>query len=1170
MLSGEITGHNNPGSMGRRRGRAQFDGTAHRCHMKERDIDYSGTNNVKEHFRRSNPRFPCLRRGVGALVLWALLLSGAILLQTPAHASGGVVWNATMSVGNLLLYPYSGWFPRPGEARNGEGEEIERGFRRVSCIGEFFDDIPGLPEGSQSLYDYCYGELTSRMITLDGRTYELNGLFVYVQDHALEIGFKETNALRALAGYEFVIDGVVFRVADARISYGTFRWGISQPWDIGEEYNVQLRKTPVLSLAGVAVTEGTDATADFTVTLDPPAYAQVTVDYATSDGTATAGADYTETAGTLTFAAGESSKTVSVPVIDDSVEDGGETFTLTLSNPSGGATLAQASATGTINNDETAAPPLTASLTEVPAGHEGAAFTVELAFSEAFAVSWLTIRDRAFAVTGGRVSGARRVDNPHHEADGMEPNRVWRITVEPDAGAGEVTVSLPATTDCEAAGAICMQDGRPLSAAVSVTVPRDAPSDTPVTPLTVDLENVPVEHDGASRVVFRVVFSKKPDPGYSYRTMRDETLAVTQGGQALAVARARRLNKPHNDRWEIALDPVSKEDLTVAIAATADCEAAGAVCADGEALSNSVSATIPGPPGLSVADAEVEEAAGATLDFAVSLGRASLQTVTVDYATSDGSATAGTDYTAASGTLSFAPGETAKTVSVAVLDDAHDEGAETFRLILSNPSGDNTWLQDGEATGTIRNTDAMPQAWIARFGRTVAEQVIDAVESRIRAPRAPGAQVQIAGVQFREGDEGPARLQGRGVGDPTTAATSRSLGALPSGAAFSLVGTDHGAQGQYALWGRAAESRFDGRDDGTSLDGEVSSALLGVDWLQGNVMAGLILSHSDADGGYRGDSGAGSVSSGLTGLFPWGRYRASEHLSVWAMAGYGEGTLRITPEGQDTMRTDLDLVMGAAGLRGELVQAEASGGYALAFKGDVLGVRTQSDRTTGLVSAEAEVTRIRFGLEGARSFDLAGGSMLRPHLEVGLRHDDGDAETGFGAEVGAGIRWLNPHSGLSAQLDARAMLTHEDSGFENTGISASMAWDPRPASLRGPTLTLSRTSGSSAAGSMDALLGRATMASLHGEDHDNAAGNRQLEMKFGYGFALHGGQLILTPELGLGRSPDQHEYQLGTRLDLDSSAPGSMQLDFRVRRREPVHEPTNPEHDVGLQLRARF
>ena len=88
-------------------------------------------------------------------------------------------------------------------------------------------------------------------------------------------------------------------------------------------------------------------------------------------------------------------------------------------------------------------------------------------------------------------------------------------------------------------------------------------------------------------------------------------------------------------------------------------------------------------PLLRVANASVREGPQAQLQFEVSLDRAAAVTVTVDYATADGTATAGADYTATSSTLSFAAGETQKTVSVAVLDDAHDEGTETLTLTLS-------------------------------------------------------------------------------------------------------------------------------------------------------------------------------------------------------------------------------------------------------------------------------------------------------------------------------------------------------------------------------------------------------------------------------------------------------------------------------------------------------
>ena len=108
-------------------------------------------------------------------------------------------------------------------------------------------------------------------------------------------------------------------------------------------------------------------------------------------------------------------------------------------------------------------------------------------------------------------------------------------------------------------------------------------------------------------------------------------------------------------------------------------------------------------------------------------------------------------YTAASGTLTFQAGESSKTVEVAVLDDAHDEGEETLTLTLSNPSEGR--LTDGEATGTIKNRDPLPRALLARFGRTAAVHVVEHVEERLQAPRDPGFRGRFAGRELRRGME---------------------------------------------------------------------------------------------------------------------------------------------------------------------------------------------------------------------------------------------------------------------------------------------------------------------------------------------------------------------------------------------------------------------------------
>ena len=304
------------------------------------------------------------------------------------------------------------------------------------------------------------------------------------------------------------------------------------------------------------------------------------------------------------------------------------------------------------------------------------------------------------------------------------------------------------------------------------------------------------------------------------------------------------------------------------------------------------------------------------------------------------------------------------------------------------------------------------------------------------------------------------------------------------------------------------------------------------------------------------------MSSSLTGLYPYGRYMVNERLSVWGVAGYGEGTLTLTPEGQAAIGTAMDLQMGAVGARGVAVEAPDEGGFELAVTSDAMAVRTASEKTAGLAGADAEVTRLRLGLEGTWRGLAAGGGELVPRLEVGLRHDGGDAETGMGLDIGGGLSWSHPASGLSAELSGRGLLTHESQGFRDRGLSASLGWDPGRGSGRGPKLTLAQTVGASASGGMDALLGRGTLEGLAANDPGSGSGagggddlaNRRLELKMGYGFGVFGDRFTATPEAGLGFSNGHREVSLGWRLGLARSGPVSMALEFEARRREAAND----------------
>ena len=100
------------------------------------------------------------------------------------------------------------------------------------------------------------------------------------------------------------------------------------------------------------------------------------------------------------------------------------------------------------------------------------------------------------------------------------------------------------------------------------------------------------------------------------------------------------------------------------------------------------------------------------------------------------------------------------------------------------------------------------------------------------------------------------------------------------------------------------------------------------------------------------------------------------------------------------------------------------------------------DGPTGRLNAsKAGVTRVRTALEGSRGFTLGGGRRsLTPSVEVGLRRDGGDAETGAGMDVGSGLAFTDAVTGLSLDVRMRTLMVHQADGFTEHGMSLSLGW----------------------------------------------------------------------------------------------------------------------------------
>ena len=528
---------------------------------------------------------------------------------------------------------------------------------------------------------------------------------------------------------------------------------------------------------------------------------------------------------------------------------------------------------------------------------------------------------------------------------------------------------------------------------------------------------------------------------------------------------------------------------------------------------------------LSVADAQALEGIGAVLAFEVTLNPSRSETTRVDYATSDGTAMAGEDYISASGTLVFEAGVTSQTIEVTVLDDADDEGTETLTLTLSNPRG--ARIEDGTAIGTIENTDAMPKAWLARFGRTVGAQLVDAVSAQVGVDRRGRSEhVTIGGIRLGEGAPAKALEERvgfggdpwRGAHDETRSPTARELLMRSS---FRLSGGGAGGAPLFSTWGQLATGGFDARVDDLWLEGDVITAMLGADAEWNRALAGTVLSVSDGEGSYRlatGDGTRWTVRNSLTSISPYARFELNERLSVWGLAGSGSGELTLRRDARESrpVRTGVSMRLGALGAWGAVLAPATPGGPALDLKADALFVRTESDAVDAvdagnLVAASADVSRFRLLLEGRRTLELGAARTLTPALELGLRRDAGDAETGSGVEAGVSLRYADPARGLFVEGRVRTLLAHEEGDYEEWGASGSVRIAPG-VSGRGLSLTLAPTWGNASSG-VQRLWGLNDAHALGRTDGFEPRGG--LETQLGYGVGLSHNRGVLTPYTGL-------------------------------------------------------
>ena len=470
---------------------------------------------------------------------------------------------------------------------------------------------------------------------------------------------------------------------------------------------------------------------------------------------------------------------------------------------------------------------------------------------------------------------------------------------------------------------------------------------------------------------------------------------------------------------------------------------------------------------------------------------------------------------------------------------------------------------------------ASQKAWMARFDRTVATQVVDAIGARFSGGGTQGVTVGGQSLNRTGGavDEALARDRLHGeLGEPGAEPKVLSMTGreLLLGSSFSFGGGGKDGAPSWGAWGRFATGGFETDADGMRVEGDVTTGLLGADASRGRWLAGVAVSLSRGEGPFRLTSAmesnrlSGTVESSLTALYPYAKLGLSDRMEAWGMVGLGTGELTVRESGGRPIETDLGMTMGAVGARGRLLSAGAGGGLDLALRSDAMWVRMKSDAVSGgegnLAAAQALVSRLRLIVEGSRTFAMADERTITPRGEVGVRHDLGDAETGTGLEVGAGVKFAG--GGFSVEGAVRALVAHEDAHYREWGASGAIRVDPGAAG-RGLSLSIAPTWGNAASAAARLWSARDAGGLVRADDFEAKS---RLEAELGYGVGAPHGPGLVTPYAGFTLSGDAHRaLRTGVRWNASQSATVSLEAS-----REGQGSGEAPTNALTLRAEARW
>ena len=659
------------------------------------------------------------------------------------------------------------------------------------------------------------------------------------------------------------------------------------------------------------------------------------------------------------------------------------------------------------------------------------------------------------------------------------------------------------------------------------------------------------------------------------------TYAATSGGTGTVTVAPPSLTFTNSD-WNIP------QTVTITVKEAGSTSISHAVTTTGDATNYPTTMTISSvtvtvtptvPPGVTLTESggstEVKEDGSTTDSYDLVLATKPADDVTLTVSAGRGvevSTDGGSSY-ASSQTVTFTRSgaglwSAAQTITVRGVEDGVDH-AGTVTISHATSSTDPRYNNLSVASVAVRVTDVMDKrlttalrataAGLIRFGRTVGQQVVDAVRDRVGADRTQGLKSRLAGeplpliaepsessessgrpnqeyVRPHRFDHDPHQSDGFGRENDTDVIRALSDEDALRGTAFTL--TTMGEEGSsFAFWGEGSISQFRGTDDGLSLEGEVRDIMLGADRSWSDHLVGALVMGSRGEITYSMGDDTGRLDTSLTSLVPYGGWHARNGLTYWGAAGIGRGTMTVTPEGEDPFEGPIDWHMVSGGVEGSLSGVSLLPEARLVWHSDVLWTRTTSEPVGDLPSLGGETTRLRLGVDATWPERSLLDGFVTPEVGMGIRYDGGDAETGFGLEVHSGLRWRDPQSHLELSLTGRTLAVHDDGAFKDWGVRFGVFWDPHPTTKEGISAAFSYDLGDGAVDG-DALLGPAVFPDQRANE---GATSWQSEVAYG---VSRGGGMVGSPYGGIGgTSAAIDEARVGYRIEPDTPHAENMHVD---------------------------